>query len=368
MRGFREAYVADSVLAELRANTAARIAGAWTATVGATEETWAERGLAALLIHAAFHVFQTVEHPDWTANEVDLFTYPVRSQALLHLRRLETAALRRAVTAQDSVRELCWAKAFLRSRGDRFRRLPAEAAAYDRGAELREGLARYIEAQVSGESVRLPGDGFRPEDVRERAYASGHAQAVLLDRLSPGWQADLDDPERGLDGVLSDAIGTTRVRQCGPSPDEVGRSLTVARNDLGLLADRDARARGAFDLAAGWRIEVFAASNPLFPKQFDPLNVRVLADRDVLHERWIQLANDAVEIEVLDRVALTRGVGPHPMFNGIERLEVTGLPEPDVSVSGDTTRILGPGVTMEFVGAEVDHGDRRVLVTLPRPG
>ena len=87
----------------------------------------------------------------WTANEVDLFTYPVRSLTFLHLRRLETAALRRAVTARDSVRELCWAQAFLRARADRFGRLPREAVEYDRGAELKEGLARYIDAQVSGE-------------------------------------------------------------------------------------------------------------------------------------------------------------------------------------------------------------------------
>lgn len=367
LRGFSEAYAADTVLAELRANTAARIAGVWAATVLAPEGAWDERSLAPLLVHEAFHVFQTVEHPSWTANEVDLFTYPVRSQSLLQLRRLETAALRRAVTAPDSVRELCWAQAFLRSRKGRFRGLPAEAAAYDRGTELREGLARYVQAKASGEAPRLPGDGFAPEDVRERAYASGHALAVLLDRLSPGWKDEMDDPERGLDGVLDDAIGTMRVRHCGPSPDEVGRSRTVARNDLRLLAERDTRARSAFDQTAGWRVEIDAALNPLFPKQFDPLNVRILSGREVLHERWIQLSNGVVELEVLGHVALTRGVGPHPMFDGIDRIEVTGLPEPEVAASGDTIRIVGPGITMRIVGADVDRGERRVLITLPPP-
>jgi len=300
LRGFSDTFAADTVLAELQANTAAQVAGTWTATVIAPDGEWLPEQLVSLLMHEAFHVFQTVAHPQWTANEVDLFTYPVRSLAMLHLRRLETAALRRAVTARDSVRELCWAQAFLRQRRARFRRLPTEAAAYERGAELREGLARYVEARASREDPVLPGDGFPPEDVRERAYVSGHAVAVLLDRLAPGWKKNLAQNDTNLDALLRDAIGGMRVRRCGASPDETGRARSVATTDLRALTRRDDRARAAFDRAGPWRVEISGSRDPLFPKQFDPLNVRILGNRDVLHERWIQLSNDAVELEVLD--------------------------------------------------------------------
>ncbi|MCG8468194.1 MAG: hypothetical protein MJB57_08275 [Gemmatimonadetes bacterium] len=370
LRGFAEVYAADTVLAELQANTAARIAGTWVATVIAPDGDWDPDRLAPLLLHEAFHAFQTVEHPEWTANEVDLFTYPVHSLDALHLRRLETAALRRAVSAPDSLRELCWAQAFLRNRRARFARLPSESAAYERGAELREGLARYVEARASREEPALPGDGFMPEDVRERAYESGHALAILLDRLAPGWKKELAAEGGHLDGVLRDAIGGMRARRCGASPDERGRSRSVARTDLRRLAERDDRARAAFDRAGPWRLEISGARDPLFPKQFDPLNVRVLGDRYVLHERWLQLANEAVELEVLDGSALTHGVGPHPMFDGVDRVEVTGLPEPAIETRGDTTRVVAEALTLAAVGLELEvaRDDRVIRATLPRPG
>ncbi len=372
LRGFSHIFAADTVLSELQANTAAEVTGTWTATIIAPDGDWDAQALAPLLVHEAFHVFQTVSHPGWTANEVDLFTYPVRSLATLHGRRLETAALRRAVTARDSVRELCWAQEFLRQRRSRFGRLPAEAAAYERGAELREGLARYVEALVSGEDPVVPGDGFPPEDVRERAYVSGHAIAVLLDRLAPGWKGDLAENDASLDGLLGEAIGGVRVRRCAASTDENGRARAVARTDLQALEGRDARARVAFERAGPWRVEVSAQHHPLFPKQFDPLNVRILGSRSVLHERWIQLSNDAVELEVLNDVALTHGVGPHPMFDGVDRVDVTGLPEPAIEESGeanDTVRVRAGGLRLTLIGAEIEvDAEARVFrATLVRP-
>ena len=146
MRGAKDTWVADTLFAEMSANTDVEIGGVRSATVELPEGEWDARKTAALLIHEAFHAYQSVEHPDWSANEVDVFTYPFRSVHLLQLRRLEGGALRRAVTAPDSVRELCWAQAFLRRRAERFARLQAEARAYERGTELREGLARYVQA------------------------------------------------------------------------------------------------------------------------------------------------------------------------------------------------------------------------------
>ena len=100
MRGTDDVWVADSVFAGLRANTDADFAGARSAVAGLVSDDPLE--MAALLVHEAFHVYQTGTHPTWTANEVDLFTYPIRSARLLQLRRLEGGALRRAVTAPSA--------------------------------------------------------------------------------------------------------------------------------------------------------------------------------------------------------------------------------------------------------------------------
>ncbi len=368
VRGYEDVYAADTVLAELRANTAVRIAGDWTAVVGAPAGPWDAERLAQLLVHEAFHAFQEDRYPDWTANEVDLFTYPVRSAGLLQLRRLEAGALRRAVTAPDSLRELCWAQAFLRARADRFARLPAEAMAYERGSEMREGLAQYMQALAAGTPPALPAEGFPPEQVRQRAYETGHALAVLLDRLAPGWKEKLGPaPGDGLDGQLREAIGAVRARRCGPSPDEVARARTVARADVQALAERDRRERERFETASGWRLEIDAEADPLFPSQFDPLNVRVLDDRHVLQGRLIQVANGSLDIEVLGRPALTRGVGPHPLFNGVDRVWVTGMPEPRVDRRGDTTHVAAEGVRLQVVGVEVTTENTVLRIVLPRP-
>lgn len=364
MRGADGVWVADTLFAELRANTDAEFAGVRSAVAAIPSVAPDAVETAALLMHEAFHVYQSTAHPAWSANEVDLFTYPVRPANLLQLRRLEGGALRRAVTAPDSVRQLCWAQAFLKARKARFDRLPSAAVGYERATELREGLARYVQGWVTGSTPALPADGFRPEDVRERAYATGHALAVLLDRLAPDWKRTLteaDDP-LPLEALLEGAIGDMSVRRCGASPDEIARARSVARSDSADLARRDQRVRAAFDAAPGWSVEIVAGAEPLNPQRFDPLNVRVLDDRHVLHTRWIVVGNETITAEALDRNAMTRGLPGHPLFAGIDRFRVTGLREPEVVESGDTLRVTGDGLTVTAVGAQVERDGQTIRI------
>jgi hypothetical protein len=259
---------------------------------------------------------------------------------------------------------LCWAKAFLKVREERFDRLPASAAAYEQATELREGLARYIQGEVAGEAPAIPADGFRPEDVRERAYETGHALAVLLDRLAPDWKRRLVESVEGvaLEVALDEAIRGTPVRDCGAGPDEIARARALARSDSADLVSRDQRARASFDNARGWSIEIVADTDPLNALRFDPLNVRVLDDRHVLHSRWIQVGNDAITAEVLDRDAMTRGLRGHPLFAGIDRFQVTGLREPEVAERGDTLRIVGDGVTVNAIGATLEREGQAIRI------
>lgn len=372
MRGVEGGAVAEIVLADARANTDIELAGVRTAVILFPEEGTDPAETAALAMHEAFHAWQTVERPTWTANEADLFTYPVRSASLLELRRLEGGALRRAVAAPDSVRELCWAREFLRLRGRRFARLDDASAAYERGTELREGLARYVEGRAAGRSdPGLPADGFPPESVRDRAYASGHALAVLLDRLAPRWKDSLTAGEEGasLDGLLARAIGGMSVRSCRASPDEAARARALARSDSADLVRRDARARAAFEDAAGWRVEIEAAGgSPLAPERFDPLNVRVLDARHVLHTRWLRVGGAGASAEIVDRTAMTRGLDGHPLFAGVDRLWITGLREPEVVVSGDTMRITADGLDVTAVGASLEREGQRVRIRLADGG
>ncbi|MFQ5689840.1 MAG: hypothetical protein ACE5HQ_06180 [Gemmatimonadota bacterium] len=348
----------DFVPEAMRANTTVDVAGIPTAGVFLDpDRALTPARVAALLLHEAFHVFEREKHPEWIANEVSLFTYPISDASLLRLRRLETTALRRALTAPDSARRACWVRESLRIRARRFQRLPEESVSYERMTELHEGLARYVERLAASRSAppSLPAEGFPPESVRERAYPVGRSLAILLDALRPGWKVELERGDASsLDGLLRATVEASPGRVCRSTPDETRRALTVARSDVAALARENRRKRAAFLEAPGWTVEVRApASALLFPANFDPLNVRRLGGTEVLHTRWLVLRGPAGRIEVLNRPALTEGEGPHPLFGGVKRLRVTGLArEPALRRSGDTLRLSDEGLELELRGVE----------------
>lgn len=398
-------WATDGRYPALRANTAIDVGGVPTAGVlartgdsGGANGLRAPEEIARLLIHEAFHVYQAERHPDWTANEVDLFTYPVADVELLRLRRLETAALRRAVHPADSTRELCWGRAVVRWRERRLERLPDEAAAYERGTELREGLARYVERRAAGQTgpPSLPAEGFPPEAVRERAYATGHAFAYLLDRIGAHWREELEasqetggvaEPDKeptpgrtpgpeprpgpgpGLADLLRSALRPVEGPRCRLTPDEAGRARAVAAADVGALRRGRVRRREAFERRPGWSVAVIAAAGrPLFPQEFDPLNVEILGEGGVLHTRLLRLGGADGSLEILDAEALTEAAGSHPLFEGVARVLLTGMAEePGEETRGDTLIVESPGFTGRFLGASLRREGRRWIIGWEAP-
>lgn len=359
----------------LVANTVVELGGVPTATVlvdrAEAEEPDPPEEVAALLIHEAFHAFQDERYPGWTADEMELFTYPVDGLPHLHARRLETAALRRAVLAPDRRRLECWARGALAVRERRLRALPEDAAAYERGTELREGLAAYVQRRALRRPgpPDLPPEGFPPAEVRSRSYQVGLALAWVLDELAPGWQERLEPGgATGLDAALSEALsssGGSGGRACTATRDEVARARSVASADLSALAERRRATRRDFEEAAGWRVAVIAPSEaPFQPSGFDPLNVEVLSGGEVLHRRMLRLEGADAEVAV-DRGALTRPAGEHPLFQGIREVLVTGLrSEPRVQVDGSAVRIEGEGLSARFARATLEREGRTLRVRL----
>ena len=76
---------------------------------------------------------------------------------------------------------------------------------YERGTELLEGLASYVEAMSVGQtSVDLPREGYAANEVRGRCYEIGHALAVLLDAFAPMWKTAFEaDDTQALDLYLA---------------------------------------------------------------------------------------------------------------------------------------------------------------------
>jgi hypothetical protein len=350
------------------ANTSTDLGGVTTATLMPASDSVPGLHRAGILIHEAFHVFQRAHHPSWAANEADLFTYPVNDGQVLTLRRLESEALRRALMARAKSGARCWGHTAMALRGERFSRLPAGAAAYERGTELNEGLATYVEwrATDAPDSNVMPAGEFPTEQIRQRGYRSGVALARLLDRLSPSWRATLEAHDSvPLDSMLSAAIAAQPGAPCAFTDAERDSIRSLAESDEAALAERLATDRRNFLDQPGWRL-IIQAAHPLFPQGFDPLNVKVLAPGEVLHARLVKLGNDAGSVEVIGRASLSEAAGAHPLFNGVRALTITGIDSPPrVIREGDGLSLSAEGITGMFRGARADTAGMVVTVRLP---
>ncbi|MGD0437554.1 MAG: hypothetical protein ABSB86_13925, partial [Bryobacteraceae bacterium] len=353
--GQQNVYVYPGQHETVRANTGTEVNGVPTATADLSGNTSAANVRAALLIHEAFHVFQAKRYPKAVANEVDLFTYPVDNADLLALRRLESAALVRAVEAEARKDTSCWAATAMTLRGKRFAGLPATAAAYERGAELHEGLAQYVEFKSIDKPAALTSEDFPPgqANVRQRAYASGQTLALLLDRLDATWKSRLEgDPPVSLDELLIGRLHEAAAPAgCDFTAEETLAAKARVQRDVDDFARDLDRRKQEFLAVTGVRLEIVAGKEPLWPQAFDPWNVVILDGRQILHTRWLKLGNGSGAIEILGRSALTEAAGAHPLFNGVRELIVTGVAEPKVSQSDGKVTIEANGVKGTFTGS-----------------
>lgn len=365
------------------ANTSTELAGIMTATLIQTGTQTALRERAGLLIHELFHVFQRERHPGWAANEAELFTYPVDAPELLTLRRLETEALRRALAANATGESRCWTGTALALRRVRFSLLPAGAVDYERGTEINEGLAAYVERRATGspDHTLLPREDFAPEAIRPRGYRTGAALARLLDRFAPTWRSTLEENDAtALDLLLAAAYDAApdvhdgapdthadSPARCEFDPAELNHARTIAMVDIDSLHSRLEEARRAFLDRSGWTLVIDAADAPLFPQGFNPLGIQVVAPGEVLHSGYVKLGNEAGAIEVIGRAALTEAAGAHPLFNGVRSLTITGLEnEPTIETTDGVATLTADGVSATLHGATVEHRGRNIIVRLRR--
>lgn len=358
-------------------NSSADIGGIPTATLLADgpRASQSPEVLAAVALHEAFHVFQRARHPAWIGNEGDLFLYPFDDARLLALRRLESAELRRALAAAGAADAACHARGALDARRQRFAAMDSAFAAYERGNELNEGLAAYIQLRAPGRTtVTIPEAEWPATGVRDRFYVVGPALGFLLDRFRPRWQAELEGNDaQTLDGMLAVALegraeGGEGSGNCRVGGEELAAIEAQAARDAGSVVAARGERRRAFDARPGWRVVVEpAAGKPLWPQGFDPLNLE-RAEGGVLHTRFLRLGNEAGTVEGVDGEAdleaFTEAAGAHPLFNGVRRVGFVLPARPEVVREGGKVVVRGPGFRAEFAGGEVVEAEGAVTIRL----
>ncbi len=360
------------------ANSSASVGGVVSATLMIDQSSlpFDPTAWAAVALHEAFHVFQRERHPSWVGNEGDLLRYPFENAKALALRRLESAALRRASIATSRSDALCWTREFVHTRRARYAALDSASRTYERRSELNEGLATYVQALAGAKRINsIPASEFAAEAVRERVYATGAALALLLDLFAPEWKAELEtDDRQQLDDLLDRATrrlpaSRTRRNVCGFSGSEKAQADSRAQRDSAELLSRRESSRSAFEAIRGWRVSVLAtASAPLWPQGFDPSNLAIVRG-GLIHARFVKLGNNAGSLEAMRSASapvqiLTEAAGAHPLFNGVRRAEIVGLGPATVESVADTVSIIADGLRLRFAPASVLREGQHVHVTL----
>ena len=242
--------------------------------------------LLTLLLHEGFHVHQYAQGATF-ADESLIARYPLyeaTNNALQELEGLILLAAARGETPPDVA-----LRQFAAVRSARHAALGPELAGYEMAVEYAEGLAKYVEYRfyqtgasltphpetyllagfdgygrladrfdrqlasaeglIRAETV-VNGDPFGTGNLRLRLYPMGALQALLLDRVAPGWAERIFDP-----GVFP---STLLVEAAGLSSVEAASALAGAKARYGyddLLAakrtyERDGRAAAQAKLDA----------------------------------------------------------------------------------------------------------------------
>lgn len=326
-------------LPEMAANTARVVASHWCALAMLPAGPEADpAAYARLLLHEAFHVHhftqlsQALPSPGMATMQT-MGRYPENDAVNNALAVVENRLLSDALTGDDEP-----VLDFLAVRLLRHQRLSEELRAYEQLCEYSEGLAHYIEAHaglpLADLAARLREASLGGKWAAwQRFYYSGAAQALLLDRLLPGWQERLMQGGQTLQSLLLSAAGE-------PMPDGAA-VLAAAGYDELLLAEqeREAARRAEVDrllhaLYTGAGILVEVAVPPGGGLVFDPRNIQVLEPGVRLHTRMAGIrAPGGIEVQI-DRLCLEQQ-GPHRLL--------VRLPEAPTVTSPAPFRLQAPG-------------------------
>jgi hypothetical protein len=202
-----------------------------------TSETYIEG-----LVHESFHAYQGINEPTRLSAAEKIASkeaaYPWENASLETAWETELDLLFRAVNADTAQQTLELTHQFLEQRQARraLQAISSEHVDYEHKREWLEGLAKYAELSLglaafhssAYQPISEMGDdpAFEAYATQEsywnqqmdeikrqsnqqgesRFYYSGMAQAILLDRLWPGWKADIWDHEFWLDERLAEAV------------------------------------------------------------------------------------------------------------------------------------------------------------------
>lgn len=355
----------------------------------------------ALAVHEHFHAHQrtAVRRGDAFGRgerPADVRYYPALDANNGSLLELEGRLLQEALRAQSDVATAERVAEFLSVRDRRRSELDSVSALWERGAERNEGLADYVAlralrwiaesdyggwgAAAAAEIERRLSRLARLSEVvgsslRRVFYVTGSAQALLLDRLTPGWKERMvvegGTPEALLAGAVGyeDRDASHLFRRAARREDLSTVRRRVARAVTGLAARRRAVADSV--LAGPGLLLALHADDSGTVCGLDPLNLLHVGDGRVIHAGFVRVCAEdgrysaSFTTDVVEDVDTRTFVLRAGASEGIElsadgrELAVASL---EVPATLGSLRVEGAGMLLEATRARVRKTGRRLVV------
>lgn len=363
------------------ASTGTELAGRPAAQVVVGAQTVSE--LVGLTVHEAFHVFQAAARKTGRRfgqgeNSFLVSSYPVFDAKNEAGMALEGRILAAAARARDGMVKRRLAREFLAVRESRHRQLGGDLAAFEQLAELNEGLAEYALLRA-GEITKVAGldslTADRTRSIRLRYYATGSAQALLLDVLAgPTWKARLVAENLTLQDLLAEVSEYRRaehdLRRRAEGAFAMRAIEAAADSGVGKLrAFRRAQVDSLLG-APGVLLVVTLEGRSLGLCGIDPQNLLQVDQGVLLHTRWVQpCAGDALQATfntpvVQDRnvVSLRAVVGADSSVRLTVRGQATELRDGSRLENATAVRLESPLFTLQAAKADISREGRVVTV------
>ncbi|HMF07676.1 MAG TPA: hypothetical protein VKJ00_00995 [Thermoanaerobaculia bacterium] len=367
------------------ANTSVDLGGIPTACIGfstaAADPESPSLRFIALVYHEAFHAYQVKAGKTGKgAVESILMRYPELNAENLALAQVEQMILFQLIRFDDPP-DPERVKQFLAVRQARLKAIGPEFLRADRGIEYQEGVPTYLEVRLLDEARKgaASSPGLGAEDpyalgfslapeirvgdylqrllkfssdtaaTRNRAYGTGMALGLLLDRLGVDWKTAVLTTDKYLDEILAEAVPL--------SAPAAATALAAARKDyryddiFRLVSERtdrlslERRAAGeAFMKQRGVQVAIHLPDAPVEVRAFDPMNLQPVDKSHTIHRRMLRLSFGESSF-ASSEISVMADLGEGPFdFRGLTFF----LPKEDLHVETDFTALpLEPG-TREF--------------------
>lgn len=357
-------------------------------------------GEVGIVLHEAFHVYQDRLAPEKGANEATVARYPVLDPVNNALVAVEARLLRDAVLAANTAERRTKAEEFIAIRSLRRAALDTASVSYEDLNEFKEGTAKYVQfrfMQIGERVTPAPemyfhtgftgygggvlrgqlkdemddmvavatlrdnrfGNRFGGGPLRFRLYATGGAQALLLDDFAPDWKKNIFAPGVFLTDLLGKALPLSADQQAAlvsKAKAEYGYDTTLV-NRLAMEAQgrRDIQDRLDAILNTTQTLVTvnYAAAGAITGLRYTPFGAMAVNDHTTIYDLVpfaVRFANKAVLIlnsvrpVVVDRQAKTITFAISTSATAFDGKDVASIKIPELTLTASTdTRITVAG-------------------------